>query len=54
VLANGNSKRPSQWSRDGRFIVYAELDPKTKYDLWVLPMDSEAKRKPIPFSALGI
>src|ERR1700680_4139423 len=24
-------------SRDGRFIVYSELDPKTRWDLWVLP-----------------
>jgi Tol biopolymer transport system component len=39
---------PTQWSRDGRFIVYSELDPKNKFSLWVLPMDSGAERKPIP------
>jgi serine/threonine protein kinase len=41
---------PSQWSRDGRFIVYAELDPKTQFDLWVLPTEgAAADRKPISF-----
>ena len=39
----------TQWSRDGRFIVYAEIDPKTKYDIWVLPMEDGPERKPVPF-----
>jgi Tol biopolymer transport system component len=25
------------WSRDGRFLLYSQVDPKTKSDLWVLP-----------------
>jgi Tol biopolymer transport system component len=49
LFANGNSKRPSQWSQDGRFIVYSELDPKTKYDIWVLPIERGVERKPVPF-----
>jgi hypothetical protein len=49
LLANGNSKVPSQWSRDGRFIVYTEIDPNTKRDIWVLPMDGGAARTPVPF-----
>jgi Tol biopolymer transport system component len=48
LLANGNNKWTSQWSRDGRFIVYTELDPKTKLDIWVLPMHG-SERRPIPF-----
>ncbi len=41
---------PFQWSRDGRFVVYAGYDPKTKYDLWVLPVGANAEdKKPIPF-----
>ena len=42
---------PDQWSRDGRFIVYSERDPKTNWDLWVLPVGQGAAgdRKPIPF-----
>jgi eukaryotic-like serine/threonine-protein kinase len=49
LLRTGHYKLPSQWSRDGRFIVYSENDPKTKNDIWVLPMDGGADRKPAPF-----
>jgi eukaryotic-like serine/threonine-protein kinase len=50
---------PAQWTRDGRFIVYEHVDPKTKkHDLWVLPVQqpaqpgqvvSPASARPIPF-----
>jgi Tol biopolymer transport system component len=30
---------PLDWSRDGRWLLYQETDPKTKRDLWVLPME---------------
>jgi dipeptidyl aminopeptidase/acylaminoacyl peptidase len=58
LLPNSLVDIPTQWSRDGRFIVYYEIDPKTKRDLWVLPTegatidrtgDRKADRKPIPF-----
>ena len=50
LLPSSLSDGPYQWSRDGRFIVYVEVDPKTKYDLWVLPVEgAAAERKPIPF-----
>jgi eukaryotic-like serine/threonine-protein kinase len=50
LLKNSNLKLPTQWSRDGRFIVYWESDPKTKDDLWVLSMGGpENERNPIPF-----
>jgi Tol biopolymer transport system component len=50
LLPNRVAAAPTQWSRDGRFIVYYEFDPKTKRDLWVLPTEgSAADRKPIPF-----
>ena len=37
----------TDWSRDGKFIVYQARTPKTKFDLWVLPLDGD--RKPFPF-----
>ena len=40
-------KRVSDWSADGRYIIYEAEDPKTKRDLWVLPL--EGNREPIPF-----
>jgi eukaryotic-like serine/threonine-protein kinase len=39
---------PTQWSRDGKYIVYFEVGySKTKRDIWVLP--TEGDRKPFPF-----
>jgi serine/threonine protein kinase len=42
-----NSKGPHDWSADGRFILYGELDLKTNADLWILPLFGD--RKPFPF-----
>jgi eukaryotic-like serine/threonine-protein kinase len=33
-------------SRDGRFLLYTVLNPETKSDIWVLPLQSD--QKPIP------
>jgi serine/threonine protein kinase len=41
-------KVPFDWSRDGRFILYLHVDPKTAADLWALPLFGE--RKPIPIA----
>ncbi|HAF12696.1 MAG TPA: hypothetical protein DCK99_03150 [Blastocatellia bacterium] len=30
------AKLPSDWSTDGRFLLCGTVDPKTRYDLWVL------------------
>jgi Tol biopolymer transport system component/predicted Ser/Thr protein kinase len=50
LLPSTVSDYPTQWSRDGRFIVYEESDPKNKFDLWVLPVQgTAAERKPMPF-----
>jgi Tol biopolymer transport system component/tRNA A-37 threonylcarbamoyl transferase component Bud32 len=38
---------PSDWSRDGRFVIYIEANPKTRDDVWVLPLAGD--RKPFPF-----
>jgi len=47
LLQSTDRLTPSDWSRDGRVIVYAEVDPKTQEDLWILPLDGD--RKPFPF-----
>ena len=48
--SNPNIKLPDRWTPDGRFVVYSELDPKTKWDLWVLPMmDGANERHPLAF-----
>ncbi len=47
VLKSATLKQPTDWSRDGRFILYENLDPQTKSDLWVLPLSGD--KKPQPF-----
>jgi len=47
LLKTLTSKPPSDWSLDGRFIVYQNLSPKTQSDLWVLPLFGD--RQPRPF-----
>jgi len=38
LLKSGTPKRVADWSPDGRFLLYQNEDPKTKGDLWVLPI----------------
>jgi eukaryotic-like serine/threonine-protein kinase len=45
LLKTANDKLIDDWSADGRYIVYEETDPKTKKDLWVLPLFGD--RKPV-------
>ena len=47
LLKSDDSKYPQDWSRDGRFLLYCDRDPKTKGDLWLLPLAGD--HKPIPF-----
>jgi len=47
LLRSDHDKYPQDWSRDGRFLLYSDNDPKTKLDLWLLPLSGD--RKPIPF-----
>ncbi len=41
------TKYPNDWSRDGRYIIEGVTDPKTKGDIWVLPLFGD--RKPFPY-----
>ena len=47
VLKSGETERPTDWSRDGKYILYILLDPKTGVDIWVLPLFGD--RKPFPY-----
>ena len=46
LLATAQDKGPTDWSPDGRLLLYRSVDPKTGYDLWALPMNGD--RKPFP------
>jgi Tol biopolymer transport system component len=52
VAPTGDRMAADDWSRDGRFLLYAKVDPKTKCDLWVLPLASDGTRggAPAPFA----
>jgi dipeptidyl aminopeptidase/acylaminoacyl peptidase len=47
LLESHQDKIASDWSPDGRFLLYGNLDSQTDWDLWVLPMEDD--RKPWPF-----
>jgi dipeptidyl aminopeptidase/acylaminoacyl peptidase len=46
-LASGaGAQLPSDWSQDGRFIVFTEEHQTTGLDLWVLPMEGAREARP--------
>jgi Tol biopolymer transport system component len=45
--SDGCYKYATSLSRDGRFLLYTVVNPKTKSDLWMLPLNGD--HKPIPF-----
>jgi Tol biopolymer transport system component/tRNA A-37 threonylcarbamoyl transferase component Bud32 len=44
LLKTPNSKRPTDWSADGRFLLYASQEPKTGSDLWALDLNESQKQ----------
>jgi serine/threonine protein kinase len=40
LLETDQPKAATDWSTDGRFLLYRSFDPKTGWDIWALPMDS--------------
>jgi Tol biopolymer transport system component len=51
LFENANTKNPTDWSSDARFLLYTETDPKTGTDLWVLPdpLSQIRNRRPTKF-----
>jgi serine/threonine protein kinase/Tol biopolymer transport system component len=49
VLRSDRDKVPTNWSRDGRFLLFQVLDPNTQDDLWILPLEGDRQ----PFLFLG-
>jgi serine/threonine protein kinase len=48
VVGSPEDKFPTDWSRDGRFLVYHVYGGKGAWDVWVAPIDGG---KPFPFLA---
>jgi Tol biopolymer transport system component/predicted Ser/Thr protein kinase len=47
ILQSERAKYTTDWSRDGRFILYRAADSTTNLELWALPVGGD--RKPIRF-----
>jgi eukaryotic-like serine/threonine-protein kinase len=52
VEPTDDPKYPNGWSRDGRYLLYTENNPKTSGDLWALPLapDGTPSGPPIPIA----
>jgi len=46
LLKSTEAKVPTDWSRDGRFLLFTSIGAKTGSDIWVLPMSGESKPAP--------
>ena len=47
LLKNEHQKYPSSFSPDGKYLAYVEVNPLTRADIWLLPIEGD--RKPQPF-----
>jgi len=47
ILSSDSGAWPDDWSRDGGYLLYESTDPKTRSDLWVMPMKGGGK--PFPY-----
>jgi Tol biopolymer transport system component len=47
LLATSQGKTVTDWSADGRFLLYMSSDPKTGLDIWTLPLSD---RNPFPIT----
>ena len=48
LLRTPRAKVPTDWSRDGRFIIFSAFNPATGWDIWLLPL---AGGEPFAFAA---
>src|SRR5262249_13148285 len=51
LLKSGIPMLSNDWSPDGRYLLYNAFDPKTRSDLWVLPVaaGTAGEGKPRPY-----
>ncbi len=43
LLRSDRYKDPTDWSPDGRYLLYNIVDPQTKSDIWMLPLFGDRK-----------
>jgi eukaryotic-like serine/threonine-protein kinase len=47
LLKSSDAKRPTDWSLDGRYILYETRQPNTRIALWALPLEGDRKPRPV-------
>jgi serine/threonine protein kinase len=47
LLKTDKPKTPESWSKDGKYIIYDELDSKDENDIWALPLFGDGKAFPV-------
>jgi eukaryotic-like serine/threonine-protein kinase len=47
LLATAQHKVATDWSADGRFVLFESQDPKTGGDIWALPLNGSGKPFPV-------
>jgi hypothetical protein len=53
LLLPSTFAHPTDWSRDGRFVVYATRGQKTQWDLWVSADGTRSLERRSPLDSLG-
>ena len=43
LLEPSGRRNLDDWSRDGRFLLYSQVDSKTRSDLWLMPLAGDRK-----------
>jgi Tol biopolymer transport system component len=49
LVKSSAGTRDTNWSRDGRFLLYSAIHPERQHDIFVLPLQGD--KKPVPFLA---
>lgn len=47
VFSSDQYKFPTDWSPDGRFILFRTIDPVTRHDIWILPRGGDQRPYPL-------
>lgn len=51
LFVDGHRKTLQDWSPDGRYLVFSQMDAQTGLDLFLLPLTGKGEEKPLPLLA---